>query len=172
MNKSETNQYFERYLSLRAEVDSLCKDLTEAHSDHLSCKKGCSSCCMDFSVFPLEFFAINHFLNRKTPDIARPESEEACPFLVKDACTIYDHRPIICRTQGLPLLFTGDEGWELSACELNFTNFDFSEFDTENTFPQDKFNSKLYLINKEYIESLPGKPYGALELLELRTLLP
>ena len=171
MNKSETNQYLERYLSLRAEVDSLCKDLTEVHSDHLSCKKGCSSCCMNFSMFPLEFFAINHFLNRKTLEIAKPELEEACPFLVKDACTIYDHRPIICRTQGLPLLFTGDEGWELSACELNFTNFDFSEFGAKNTFSQDKFNSNLYMLNKEYIELLPGKSYKSLDLISLRSLI-
>jgi hypothetical protein len=125
---------------------------------------------MNFSVFPLEFFAIKHFLQKNIPQTANPESDDCCPFLVGDACTIYDHRPIICRTQGLPLLFTGDEGWELSACELNFTDFDFSKFDTENTFPQDKFNSKLYLLNKEYIESLPGKPYGTLDLLELRNL--
>ena len=126
---------------------------------------------MNFSVFPLEFFAIKHFLTSQPLPNTKLESEEACPFLVKDACTIYDHRPIICRTQGLPLLFTGDEGWEISACELNFTDFDFSEFDIENTFPQDKFNSKLFLLNKEYIESLPGKPYRPLDLIELRLLL-
>ncbi len=160
----------EKYLALRAEVDKLCNQLLAVHAKHLECKKGCSSCCMNFSIFPIEFFAIKHFFNGLSPEIATFVAGEACKFLVNDACTIYDHRPIICRTQGLPLLFTGDEGWELSACELNFANFDFSEFDVENTFPHDKFNSKLYLLNNEYLESLAGNRVKSEELVELRLL--
>ncbi len=43
-----------------------------------------------------------------------------CPFLgIGGACMIYDHRPLVCRTFGLPLRdgasFLGEE------CELNFT---------------------------------------------------
>ena len=66
---------------------------------------------------------------------------------------MYESRPIICRTHGLPLLFMNDEQWELSACELNFTEFDDEEFKEENTFPQDTFNSKLFMINKRFVES-------------------
>ncbi len=167
----KTNQFIERYLSHRDEVDYLCKEIHKIHSVHLSCKNGCSTCCMNFSIFPLEFIAIKSFLTDQTPEIGDTIPEEACPFLVNNSCTIYQHRPIICRTQGLPLLFTGEEGWELSACELNFTHFDFSEFNLQNTFPQDKFNSKLYLLNKDYIESLPGLPYNSLDLTELRLLI-
>jgi hypothetical protein len=64
----------------------------------------------------------------------------------------------------------GEDGWEVSACELNFTNYDFEKFTGQNTFPQDKYNSRLYLINKEFIASLPGKPYQPLELIPMRKL--
>jgi len=164
------NHFLRKYINLRNEVDSLCKKLVAQHRHQIECKKGCSSCCMNFSVFPLEFFALKHFLQENFRQNLKSQSDDGCPFLDEDACTIYEYRPIICRTQGLPLLFTGEEGWELSACELNFNDFDFSEFETENTFPQDKFNSKLYLLNKDYVESLPNLPYKSLELLELRLL--
>ena len=76
------------------------------------------------------------------------------------------------QAHGLPLLYTNDDGeWELSNCELNFKNFDFEHFSEENTYPQDKFNSKLFLINREFIaEFKDGKLMGEFELLPLKKL--
>lgn len=160
-----------KYLSLREEVDRECARLYALHAPHLQCREGCDQCCMDFGIFPAEYYAIleqagNHIQNGR-----KPVSEGACPFLINHRCVIYAARPIICRTQGLPLLFMGDEGWELSACELNFTQFDFGNFHEENTFPLDRYNSRLYLINKEFIKTFPGKPYQAFDLLPLSRLL-
>ena len=42
-----------------------------------------------------------------------------CPALVDDACTIYDHRPIIARRYGIPL-WNPKKPNVLDACELNF----------------------------------------------------
>lgn len=160
-----------KYLALRDELDQHCEDLYKLHEAHLNCREGCDLCCMDFGIFPVEYFAIKE---QAGPDLKKgqqPVSETACPFLVDHRCVIYDTRPMICRTQGLPLLFMGEEGWELSACELNFTAFDFEKFTSKNTFLQDKYNSRLYLINKVFIESLPGKPFQPLELIPLWKLL-
>ena len=44
----------------------------------------------------------------------------------------------------------GDD-YELSCCELNFTDFDLADFDQENTHPMDRINSKLYQINKSFV---------------------
>jgi uncharacterized protein len=159
------------YLALREELDARCASLYKLHAQHLKCREGCDQCCMDFGIFPVEYFAIKEQAGQDLKKGQNSNSETACPFLVDHRCVIYDARPMICRTQGLPLLFMGDEGWELSACELNFTAFDFEKFISKNTFPQDKYNSRLYLINKEFIESLPGKPFQPLELLPLRKLI-
>jgi len=77
----------------------------------------------------------------------------------------------MCRTHGLPILYANDNGeWELSACELNFTEFDFDEFTDENTLPQDKYNSKLFLLNREFIAEFKDKKYSEFDLIALKEL--
>ncbi|MDX9942924.1 MAG: YkgJ family cysteine cluster protein [Bacteroidales bacterium] len=166
----EKENALQNYIKMRDEVDAHCARLYALHSSHLNCGEGCDKCCMDFGIFPVEYYSIIEQASKDLTKGQQQTSEMDCPFLVDHRCVIYAARPIICRTQGLPLLFMGEEGWELSACELNFNQFDFGEFHQENTFPQDRYNSRLYLINKEFIETLAGKPYQPTDLIPLRQL--
>ena len=159
---------FDDYRKLIAEVDQSVKDLSELHKNHMLCKKGCDLCCMDYSVLPVEYMAIKEALKAKQVDI-HGSVDGSCIFLKNHECQIYKSRPIICRTHGLPLLFMNDDQWELSACELNFTEFDDEEFKEENTFPQDTYNSKLFMINKRFIER-SGLEYSNFDLLEISSL--
>jgi uncharacterized protein len=163
-------QSIKKYLDLRREVDVRCQELSALHADHLACRAGCDQCCMDFGLLPVEYHAILLEAGDALQHGRNDAGEGECPFLTDHHCLIYAHRPIICRTQGLPLLFLNDEQWELSACELNFTRFDPEGFSFENTFPQDRFNSMLYLINQEFIREYPGLEYNGGELLSLNKL--
>jgi hypothetical protein len=170
---SGNNIHFEKYKLLLSEIDNHTASLEEVHHKHMKCKNGCSLCCMDFSVFPVEFyFILNELKNEnikhgKNGDL----NNEICAFLRNHSCTIYQHRPIMCRTHGLPLLYANDEGdWELSACELNFTDYDFEDFTPENTLPQDRYNSKLFLLNREFIAEFTDKKYGELDLIPMKQL--
>jgi Fe-S-cluster containining protein len=172
--KIKTEQFLE-YLSLKNEIDIRVKKLEANHKKHMKCKSGCDLCCMDYNIFPVEFYSILNDLKNITynpKESKNPsQSEESCIFLQNHRCTIYESRPIICRTHGLPLLFTNEEGeWELSACELNFTEFDFAEFNTENTFPQDIINSKLFLLNKKFISENPELNLSEFDLIPLKNL--
>lgn len=163
---------FKKYLSLRSEIDRLTDNLFVQHLQHIQCKKGCDLCCMDYSIFPVEFFYIKGKLESKgMPVLEKKTDATSCIFLKNHTCLIYQHRPIICRTHGLPLLYMNNETeeWELSACELNFTDFD--NFDTENTFPQDTFNSRLFLLNEEYIQLNHHEEYNKFDLIPLKELL-
>ena len=167
MNKSK------RYFELRDKIDELAGRLEKLHHNHLSCKMGCDLCCMDYSIFPVEFYSIANALNPEDiqVDIPNVNKDNSCVFLKNHKCTIYDQRPIICRTHGLPLLYTNEESeWELSACELNFTEFDMEDFTNENTFPQDKFNSQLFMLNKEFIAEFTEKKYKEFDLIPIREL--
>ncbi len=162
-----------QYLALRQAIDSLSESLEGQHKNHMKCKTGCDLCCMDYSVFPIEFHSILNALkvDKTVPAINKDTLKEDCIFLNNHQCSIYEERPIICRTHGLPLLFMGEDGnWELSACELNFTEFDMEEFAEENTFPQDKFNSKLFMLNKEFIKEFKEVEYGEFDLIPLKKL--
>ena len=165
---------FSPYYKLRNDIDSMCKTLENIHDRHLNCKIGCDLCCMAISVFPVEFYAIEAELNQDSVrHLQAPKDDSQCRFLVSHRCTIYDSRPVICRTHGLPLLYMSLENdeYELSLCELNFTKFDFEDFDEENTFPMDQFNSRLYLINKKFIAGFENGRYNEQERIPLAELL-
>jgi Fe-S-cluster containining protein len=161
-----------KYRQLRDEVSELSEKLASLHKDEMACKKGCAECCMNFQVLPVEYFSILNEIKKDTPKDfgSQPADDENCNFLVNDLCQIYQSRPFICRTHGLPLLFMNQEGdaWELSACPLNFKKFD--DFHTENTFPQDTYNSKLFLINQEFIKHYTEEQFGEFDLIPINRL--
>lgn len=163
------------YRKLRTQIDSEVANLEKTHTEHLKCKSGCDLCCMDYRIFPVEYYSILNELKENNPILNELKTDlpkDTCVFLQNHKCSIYGARPIICRTHGLPLLFANDNGeWELSACELNFTQFNFEEFTFDNTFPQDKFNSKLFLLNKKFIKTLSEKSFNEFDLLPLKDLL-
>ena len=78
----------------------------------------------------------------------------------------------MCRTHGLPLLFTNDDyEWELSTCELNFTDYDYENFTPDNTWPQDTYNSKLFMLNKKFVSGLKNEEkHGEFDLIPLKNL--
>lgn len=162
---------FNKYIILRNKIDQIAQQLFAQHHAHVQCKKGCDLCCMDYSIFPIEFYYIKSKLESEgLPALEKITDEKSCVFLKNHECTIYNHRPIICRTHGLPLLYLNGETeeWELSACELNFTDFD--DFDSDNTFPQDKFNSRLFLLNEEFIKNPDALKYDKFDLIPVRKL--
>jgi uncharacterized protein len=90
------------------------------HAYRLQCAQGCSSCCVDtLSVFEVEAELIRAEHGSLLAD-GVPHADGACAFLSDaGACRIYEERPYVCRTQGLPLRWV-DENEELrDICPLN-----------------------------------------------------
>ncbi|MCU4176871.1 YkgJ family cysteine cluster protein [Carboxylicivirga sp. N1Y90] len=142
-----------KYYQLRNEIDAQTKHFDLLHQENMVCKKGCDKCCLDFDVFPIEYEAVKVQIQKEYPDIIKTlnqsENKERCAFLINGQCTIYNARPIICRTHGYPLINMNEAGdqWELSFCELNFTKVDDTYFDEDNVYEQDTNNSKLFMMN-------------------------
>ncbi len=89
---------------LYREVEQRVRPLLEIHVARLQCRRGCHQCCVDdLTVFDVE--AEN--IRRHHADLlasGTPHPEGACAFLDQaGACRVYEHRPYVCRTQGLPL---------------------------------------------------------------------
>ncbi len=90
--------------ALHAAVDEAVAELSVRHSDRLRCGRGCAACCLDdLTVFLVEAARIA----RQHPDLlaeGEPGPAGACAFLDPlGACRVYESRPYVCRTQGLPL---------------------------------------------------------------------
>lgn len=94
-------------------VDDLARAVAERNRDRLTCRAGCAGCCVDeLTVFEAEADVIRAHHGALLAD-GEPGPVGACAFLDGDLrCRIYDARPYVCRTQGLPLRWIeeDDEG--------------------------------------------------------------
>jgi len=107
------------------EVDQRTQTLADMNKDRLHCQKGCSSCCVDdITVFQVEADRIKQVHGQLLAEEA-PHDKGACAFLdAEGACRIYEHRPYVCRSQGLPLRWLDEtpDGREVEMrdiCPLN-----------------------------------------------------
>jgi Fe-S-cluster containining protein len=123
-------------------VDGFFDRFSSRHGRLMSCAPGCCGCCMTrITVFVAEAVEIVEWFADLDPGDrsgirARWERADAapgpdaagvthppCTFLAAGECTVYPVRPIICRTQGLPLLFVrdpDDDEKTMDVCPLNF----------------------------------------------------
>jgi uncharacterized protein len=115
-------EWIERF---HAAVDDVARPLAERHAQRLQCRAGCHSCCTDgITVFEIEADRIVA-RHQELLEHGVPHAEGACAFLDGDGrCRIYESRPYVCRTQGLPLRWIeeDDEGGAYEArdiCPLN-----------------------------------------------------
>jgi len=101
---------FEALIRLYLQVDEQVARLQALHSDRLHCRSGCTRCCVDgLRVFEVEAENIRR-RHRELLLEGPPHPEGACAFLDESgACLIYEHRPYVCRTQGLPLRWIEDQ---------------------------------------------------------------
>lgn len=85
-------------------ADARVRLLESVHAARINCRKGCSSCCVDgISVFDVEARNIRARHAELLSD-SPPHPSGACAFLDQEgACRIYEDRPYVCRTQGIPL---------------------------------------------------------------------
>ncbi|MBS1787876.1 MAG: YkgJ family cysteine cluster protein [Acidobacteria bacterium] len=155
------------YHQLIEHVDKLVANLSSRYAQHLVCRAGCSGCCHHhLSVFAVEAAAVRksvetlpeslrHRLEQQARVVLEAEARNeavACPMLVEDRCAIYESRPLICRTQGLPLLIEAEDGVaEVDFCPLNFTMENaVDDLDETHLVPLDDLNLKLALVNLQH----------------------
>lgn len=100
----------------------------EKYSQDMKCKVGCSACCYtDLSVFTIEAERISHWfssLDESTQKSLKklwkaPVKPGACAFLYDDRCTVYEVRPIICRSHGALIKFKDEDQDVFDICPLN-----------------------------------------------------
>lgn len=96
--------------ALHTEIDTRAGALTVIHQSRLQCKRGCADCCVDdLSVFDVEAQRIRAAFPKLLAE-GRAHPEGACAFLDEaGACRVYEARPYVCRTQGLPLRWQDED---------------------------------------------------------------
>jgi Fe-S-cluster containining protein len=115
------------YYQLVSKVDALCRVIQDVLAGQITCSEGCSSCCTAITLFPVEAAALNAALEvlpeARRAAILRHVAEHAggerCPLLEDHRCLLYAARPIICRTHGLPIIYSEGAERKADCCPLN-----------------------------------------------------
>ena len=132
----------EAHRALVQKTDAFDEAVRARRADDMKCAPGCSACCQaQLTVSDVEAALLTEGIALlDSASLARLRARGAaahaagpCAFLEEDGrCAVYASRPLVCRTQGLPMRY--DEGLTpeqtfgkseknepLTWCPLNFT---------------------------------------------------
>ncbi len=147
----------ENYRQLTARIDALCQAIASALGEQITCSAGCSACCTAITLFPVEAEALRNALE-ELPDhqaeeirrhISDHADDERCPLLLHHHCLLYEARPIICRTHGLPIIYTTDGEHKSDCCPLNLTETE--SISGSSAVDLDRLNTLLVAVNSIYL---------------------
>jgi Fe-S-cluster containining protein len=120
-------------VQLRRRVDQHFASAVARTPEAFTCREGCAQCCgVRFGVFTVEADRVAASLARLAQDDpqlrarVRAQADDpdhpACALLVDGRCSVYDERPLICRSHGVPVQRVADTGERVvEVCPLNFT---------------------------------------------------
>lgn len=162
------------YRALVAKVDAFFGRVQGRYADRMRCAAGCSGCCgHHLTVSRVEAESIARHLSAM-PDREREalraraaalgSSDGPCPALdAEGRCGIYEARPLICRTQGLPMrvgssalpVLGETDAQGLSVCPLNFEGEPLSALDADCVLAVETLDATLAVVNRR---AFPGDP--------------
>lgn len=152
-------------------VQALAEETAARHGNRLKCQRGCADCCVDaLTVFELEADAIRAAYPALLADGA-PHPVGRCAMLdAHGACRIYEHRPYVCRTQGLPLRWlehddTGQAYEARDICPLNAEGPSLASLGPEDCWTIGPFEDRLAAAQATH----PAGPDARVSLRDLFT---
>lgn len=132
-------------------VEAITSALEVKHTDRLKCQKGCHACCLDdLEVFGIEAALIESenqaFLKQEKPHLIGK-----CAFLNHEgACRIYEQRPFVCRTHGLPISWLEETEGEIfeyrDICELNEAGEPLENLNSKDLLQLPSLDEQLAII--------------------------
>lgn len=151
------DEELQNYRALVHKVDDICTAIDREFTEHIQCHAGCSGCCRDITLFPVEAAALLLSLEKLDPQTAakltvplRTASGDGCPLLDDDLCLVYADRPLICRTHGLPLMVKVDGENRVDFCPENFQ--ETRSLPGKAIINLDLLNHALVAINELFIK--------------------
>jgi hypothetical protein len=147
----------DNYQALLRKVDELCAAVTSEFAAQINCRAGCSGCCREITLFPVEAAALLAALSGLSPEMTAKLAATVadcengcCPLLVDGLCLVYAARPIICRTHGLPLLLNADGERTVDFCPENFQGA--TSLPGQAIINLELLNQALVTINALFVE--------------------
>ena len=157
-----TPQTLTNLQTLRERADDFSLRVLSTHGEHMTCTAGCSGCCQENrTLSPVEMADVlvavetlssgeqNRVMERAGQQLQQGE-EGPCVLLEDDLCVIYESRPMLCRTHGLPIqLRLEEESPSRDVCPLNFQgDLSLEEIPVDSVLDVGRLDAMLALINQ------------------------
>lgn len=137
------------YHELIQKIDAFTDSVIATYGNRLSCREGCSRCCILESIMPVELVPIVRWYAIQPVSLQntiKRDNSTPCIFLHHDSCKIYPFRPIICRTHGYPVLINNN----VDICPLN----QGIHFEPQHILNLENCNTMLAAINILFIKEV------------------
>ncbi len=106
---------FENYEKFLEILDEDLAKIFDYQKEYICCQKGCSLCCErgDYPMSQLEFNYLKEEYNKLDDNLKKQINENiekikkenpdsyTCPYLTDHKCSVYSHRPFVCRAFGV-----------------------------------------------------------------------
>jgi len=166
---------FKNYITLLEKAGSFFSKVFRENSSKMKCSEGCSKCCVDgITLLRVERDRILSHLKNKDEMPVKSESGR-CAFLSSEGCCkIYEVRPLVCRTWGIPILYSGSDpsalsekmsrsavksGGSVVCCDLNFQeDFKKGSIGKDIIMDGDRILEMLIAVNSLYCSKLSVDP--------------
>lgn len=167
------------YDELSRKVDAFFARVDSRHPGEVACASGCTDCCKPgLSITGVEALAIREALSAMDADRRQSLRERArrvatetdaagsCAALDPSGlCAVYEARPLVCRSHGLPLRFAAEEASVtgtrrlpvLDACFRNFTERALSSIPADCVLDQQNLSTTLAAIDASFADAT-GRP--------------
>lgn len=157
----------ERLADYRRLLFKATEKFDEIHArqkSRMACGSGCSDCCVaGLTVSSVELANVREFvagvegLAAELESLERldPHAGRKCSLLTaQNTCSIYEARPLVCRTHGAPLFFKDGDASATDACPKNFDDEAGLESLSSSDFINlDLLNSLLAAVNARFAGS-------------------
>ena len=161
---------YEQYQRLVARVDTFGQAIRQRYPTQITCHAGCDGCCyQQLTVFPVEAHHLAQAVAALTPEVrqhllvrlqqADPwrlvDTPLPCVLLEHGRCSLYDHRPLICRIHGFPVaspMIERPDGGQRDCCPLNFADVPLQDIAPQAVYNLDLVNQILAAINYLFVQ--------------------
>ena len=139
-----------KFEELAKKVDSFFARVTVRHGTDMQCATGCSDCChVRLTITPVEAAAIRSLVatwpSERRRDLAITGDADRCAALdPAGKCKIYDARPLVCRSHGVPIRLRRGSLPVIESCHRNFTR---TTPDPDCILDQETLSATLYAVD-------------------------
>jgi uncharacterized protein len=137
--------------ALSAKVDAFFARVAERHAADMQCATGCADCChVQLTITAIEAAAIRALVAgwpvaRRAALAGPPRTADRCAALdAADRCQIYEARPLVCRSHGVPIRMRQASLPVVQACHRNFTR---AAPDPDCVLDQTTLSATLYAVD-------------------------